>query len=392
MAKKRVLLSFSGGLDTSWCVLHLLEQGYEVSTVTFDVGGVTDEDREEIRQRAEDCGAQHHRWVDMRERLCDRFVVPLLQSGYRKNGNYPLCVGTERGLQAERLGILAMEGNFDAVAHGCTAAGNDQVRFDVTLRTILPSTVPILAPIRDLGPSREECAEQLKQAGLSVDKKTTEYSINTSLWGTTLGGGVLHNPEEPIPYDIRYKVRPFEETPKEAEEVAIAFHAGIPNSVNGDFLWLPEIIERLNRIGADHGVGRDIHTGDTVLGIKGRVVFEAPGAFLLHRAHDELMRLTLGKRQLQFRVVLANTYGQLMHEGLWLDPMMRDIESYLAHEQRRVNGVVTLRLYRGTVELVRLVSGDSRMNDKIRYGEHGDGWVGRDTEGFARILALGIKT
>lgn len=390
MSKPRLLLSFSGGLDTSFCVVHFRDD-YEVTTVTFDCGGLDDAEKAAIAERSAACGAVAHHTVDLRGELCERVLTPLIRSGYLKGGTYPLCVGAERGLQAAHLAELANHEGFDAVAHGCTAAGNDQVRFDVTLRTLLDDGIAILAPIRDLGPSREESAAALRAVGLPVEARTTTYSVNTSLWGTTLGGGPLHDPALPIPTDLRHRVVAPRDVTAAPRDVTLGFEHGVPVSLDGDTMALPELIEALDAVGAEHGIGRDVHTGDTVLGIKGRIVFEAPAAHLIHLAHREIGKLALSKHQLYLREHLIGLYGQLLHEGLWLDPVMGDVEAYLEREQRVVVGEVTLRLDRGTVELVSVDAPHSRMKGRARYGEDAAGWTGRDTDGFSKILSLGVR-
>lgn len=390
MSKPRLLLSFSGGLDTSFCVVNLGEK-YEVSTVTFDCGGLDDAERTKIAERSKECGASSHTLVDLRDELCDRILTPLIRTGFLKGENYPLCVGSERGLQAAHLARLANEGGFAAVGHGCTAAGNDQVRFDVTLRTLLNPGIHIEAPIRDLGPSREESADALRQVGIQTEAKTTTYSVNTSLWGTTMGGGPLHDPAKPVPADLRLKVLAASDVTLPDEIVKIGFEGGRPVSIDGVRMGMPALIEALNDRGASHGLGRDVHTGDTVLGIKGRILFEAPAAALIHRAHLELCKLTLSKQQILLRDHLKPTYGQLLHEGFWLDSVMADIEAYFASEQQVVNGEVGLLLGKGTIELVTVDAPQSRMKGRARYGELGAGWDGRDTDGFSKILAIGLR-
>ncbi len=391
MSKPRLLLSFSGGLDTSWCVVHF-DDAYEVTTVTFDCGGVDAAERAYIEARSVECGAVAHHFVDLRAELCDRILTPLLRTGYLKGENYPLCVGAERGLQAAHLARLANEMGFDAVGHGCTAAGNDQVRFDVTLRTLLNEGIEIEAPIRDLGPSREHCADVLNGMGIKVEAKTTKYSVNTSLWGTTIGGGPLHDPSLPVPRDLRHKVLAPEDITVAPCDLAIRFSHGVPVAVDGTEMAMPELIEHLNLIGEAHGIGRDVHTGDTVLGIKGRIVFEAPAAALLHRAHLEIDKLSLSKQQLHLRQHLLPLWGQLLHEGLWLDAVMADVEAYFASEQRVCEGEVVVRLGAGTLELISVDAPHSRMKGKARYGETGAGWTGRDTDGFSKILSLGVRS
>lgn len=390
MNKPRLLLSFSGGLDTSFCVVHLGDR-YEVTTVTFDVGGLDDDSRAAIAARSVECGAVAHHLVDLREELCTRILTPLIRTGFLKGENYPLCVGSERGLQAAHLARIANEQGFQAVGHGCTAAGNDQVRFDLTLRTLLNPGIEILAPIRDLMPTRESCAEALARVNIHTKPRDTLYSVNTSMWGTTMGGGPLHNPALPVPDDLRHAVKRPADITEPDVEVAIGFKHGVPVSIDGAALPMPEIIEALNALGAAHGLGRDVHTGDTVLGIKGRIVFEAPAAALIHRAHLEIDKLVLSKQQLYLRQHLLPLYGQLLHEGMWLDAVMKDVEAYFASEQVANEGVVTLRLGRGTLDLVSVDTPNSRMRGKARYGEMGAGWDGRDTEGFSKILSLGVR-
>lgn len=390
MGKPRLLLSFSGGLDTSYCVVNLGER-YEITTVTFDVGGLDDAERAKIAARSKECGAVAHHLVDLRDELCGRILTPLIRTGFLKGENYPLCVGSERGLQAEALAKMANEQGFDAVGHGCTAAGNDQVRFDVTLRALLRPGIAIEAPIRDQMPSREESATALRALGIPVEAKLTTYSVNTSLWGTTMGGGPLHDPAKEVPQDLRWKVKAPADVVGDDVVVRIGFAHGVPVSIDGEAMPMPALVERLNALGAERGLGRDVHTGDTVLGIKGRIVYEAPAAALIHRAHLEIIKLTLSKHQLHLREHLKPLYGQLLHEGLWLDAVMADIEAYFASEQRVVEGVVALRLGKGTIELVSVDAPHSRMKGKARYGETGAGWTGRDTEGFSKILTLGIR-
>ena len=389
MSKPRLLLAFSGGLDTSFCVVHL-GKTYEVTTVTFDCGGIDDAEREAIAARSAECGSAGHHFVDLRDDLCERILTPLIRTGFLKGENYPLCVGSERGLQAERLAIMANEGGYDAVGHGCTAAGNDQVRFDVTLRALLNAGVTIEAPIRDLGPSREESAKALNDLGILVDARTTTYSVNSSLWGTTLGGGPLHDPTQPVPDDVRHKVVRASEAAA-TEQVSISFRAGVPVAVNGAEGSMADLIEQLNDLGAAHGLGRGVHTGDTVLGIKGRIVFEAPAAALIHQTHLEILKLTLSKWQLEVREYLKPAFGRLLHEGLWLDPVLTDIGAYFESEAKLLDGTVTLSLGQGTCDLVSVDAAHSRMSGRAVYGETGAGWTGRDTDGFSKILTLGLR-
>ncbi|MCK6527459.1 argininosuccinate synthase [Myxococcota bacterium] len=387
-APRRVVLAFSGGLDTSWCVLHLIGLGAEVVTVTVDTGGLDEAERRRIGERAGELGASRHVLVDARDRVYEDHVSWLIRANARRGGVYPLCVGAERVVQARTVARVAREVCADAVAHGSTGAGNDQIRFDVALRALLPD-LPVLTPIRDLQVTRERSAGELRAAGFPVRAETRDYSVNRGLWGTTIGGRETHDPwASPPPSAWPDTVDP-DGAPPEGVEVVLGFRAGLPVSLGGEPLAGVPLVERLNHLGAAHGIGRGIHLGDTILGIKGRIAFEAPAAAVLIDAHRELEKLVLTRLQAHHKDQLAAVYGMLLHEGQYFDPVMRDIEAFLASSQRVVEGDARVLLRRGRVEVRGVRSPYSLMDEAVgRYGEDSRLWSGEDARGFARLYGL----
>jgi argininosuccinate synthase len=389
MSEGPVVLAFSGGLDTSWCVPHLRETlDRDVVTVTVDTGGFDAEELEAIMARARDLGAAQHLTVDGRQAVFDRFVRHLVAGNCLRGGVYPLCVAAERIVQAEELARCARELGADTVAHGSTGAGNDQVRFDVALAVLLPD-VEVLAPVRKLGPARADQLADLAAVGLELPERTGTYSVNRGLWGTTIGGGDLHDPAKPVPADCWADTLDPAAAPAEGVEVAIGFETGVPSALDGKRLDPVELVSRLGRLGAEHGVGRGIHTGDTILGIKGRLAFEAPAATALILAHRELEKLVLTKRQQEWKDRLGAFYAGLVHEALSFDPVARDVEAFLTSTQRRVTGTVRLRLVQGRVELVRIDTRASllgRLGDV--YGEKAGAWDGAEAAAFAKLYGL----
>ncbi len=389
-----VILAFSGGLDTSWCVVHLREQMQRpVITVTVDTGGFDAAERAAIEQRALELGAERHILVDGRAAVFDRFVRFLVAGNCLRGGSYPLCVAAERIVQAEEIARVAAELGVDTIVHGSTGAGNDQIRFDVAFAVLLPD-VTSLSPVRDLGPSRDDEFGDLERHGAEVDKSQRTYSVNRGLWGTTIGGGDLHHPAEPVPTDCWPDTTAPDDAPAGGEIVSIGFRAGVPVSLDGvDFdspdLNGAELVATLNERAAAHGIGRGIHTGDTILGIKGRLAFEAPAATTLLFAHRELEKLVLTKRQQEWKDRLGAFYAGLVHEALYFDPVARDIEAFLASTQRAVTGTVRVRLVQGRIE-VDGVTTDASLMGRLGavYGEGSTGWTGADARGFARIYGL----
>jgi argininosuccinate synthase len=384
-----VLLAFSGGLDTSWCVLHLVEtKGLDVVTVTVDTGGFSADELERIAHRAGELGAGLHYTVDARQVVAKRFGRYFIAANALRGGAYPLCVAAERVVQAEEVARKAKGIGASAVAHGSTGAGNDQIRFDVAMRVLLPG-VPVLAPVREHHLTREAQTKFLKAHGIDVPPKTTTYSVNRGLWGTTIGGGLLHDPSQPIPADCWQDTIDPDTAPAEGVTVSIGFEEGFPIALDGAALEAVDLIGLLNLTAAEQGVGRGIHTGDTILGIKGRLAFEAPAPMVLINAHRELEKLVLTKEQQAWKDRLGVFYGELVHEGRSFDPVVHDVEAFLRSSQRHVTGTVTLRLVRGRIELVRIDTQASLMGRLgAVYGEGSAAWTGEEARGFGSIYGL----
>lgn len=384
-----IVLAFSGGLDTSFCVPHLRET-YDtpVVTATIDTGGVRDEEAVAIEQRALALGAADHVWVDGRAALYADHLSYLIKGNVLRGDVYPLCVGPERVVQAREIVNVAHRVGAEAVAHGSTGAGNDQVRFDVALK-LLGGDLDVLAPIRELGLSRQESTAFLEERGFDVPADTTSYSINRGLWGTTVGGRETHTTHEPVPDDAYPDSVPPAQAPDTPLELSIDFEKGCPAALNGQALDGVTLIETLNDLGAQHGVGRGIHVGDTILGIKGRIGFEAPAALILIEAHRELEKIVLTKWQRYQKDHLADFYGMLLHEGQYFDPVMRDVEAFLDSSQEVVSGTVTVELFKGHIAVQGCASPHSMFDaSTARYGEEHALWDGRDARGFTKLASV----
>jgi argininosuccinate synthase len=383
------VLAFSGGLDTSLVTLWLRDElGYDVVTATVDTGGFDAAEQAKIAARSQELGAIAHHYIDGTTELFDNWIRHIIAANYQKGGVYPLCVGVERVVQAQKLVEIARKHGAVAVSHGSTGAGNDQVRFDVVLRTLAPDLV-IHTPIRDLGWGRAQEADYLAERGVFVDAATKRYSINAGLWGTTIGGGETRRTEVVVPESVFPATRSPNDAPAEAQIVAIRFQAGVPVAIDGEELGPIELLRKLDGIAATHGVGRGIHLGDTIIGIKGRIAFEAPAATVVIHAHRELEKLVLTKWQQFVKDQVSDFYGLFLHEGKYLDPAMRDIEAMLDSSQQRVEGEVQVRLHRGSCQAVAASSKYSLLNaNRAAYGEESGLWTGRDAEGFAKISAI----
>ncbi len=360
-----VLLAYSGGLDTSWLAAKLSHEGHIVTALSVDCGGWSETDKRALRQRALRLGATEHRMVDVRAELFDRTLRWLIAGNVTRGGVYPLSVGAERGLQAEVLGRIALAESFDAIAHGCTGAGNDQVRFEAALATLAPE-VEVMAPVRDLAPSRDDQRAWLAERGLPAPASGGRYSINAGLWGLTLGGGELLGSSEPLPEEEWQWTR----GGAGSAVLSIGFQEGVPTVLDGVPLSPVDLIERLNRDAGALGVGRGYHLGDTILGFKGRIAFEAPAAEILLGAHRELEKLVLTEEQRFWKDHLGEVYGRRLHQGLFHDPFQRNVEAFLASSQERVTGVVQVRLSNGSVLVEGLDSPYSMLDaSDARYGE-----------------------
>ena len=385
----RCVLAFSGGLDTSLCVVWLREElGYDVVTCTVDTGGFDAEELAEIEARSRALGASEHRTINATDELFADWIRHLIASNYRKGGVYPLSVGVERVVQAKHLVAHAREVGAAAVCHGSTGAGNDQIRFDVVLRTLAPD-LKIHTPIRELGWGRQEEADYLASHGFDVDPSTTRYSINAGLWGTTIGGGETKVSDGIVPSEVYPGTVDAEQAPSAPEDLTITFERGVPTHIDGVPHAPVALLRHLDARACAHGVGRGIHMGDTILGIKGRIAFEAAGASVVIDAHRELEKLVLTKWQAFVKTQVAEFYGMFLHEGRYLDPALRDIEALFDASQERVSGEVVVRLHRGNASVVATRSPHSLLAaSNAAYGETTGLWDGRDAEGFARIAAI----
>lgn len=381
-----VVLAFSGGLDTSFCVPFLAEtRDDSVVTVTVDTGTLSEGDAALLEEKALALGASHHYTIDGREHLYEHVLSYLIKGNVLKGDAYPLCVGPERVTQAIKVAEIASLLGADAIAHGSTGAGNDQIRFDIALQLLAPGK-EILAPIRDHGLTRADTTGYLNERGFQVSPKTTAYSINKGLWGTTIGGKETHSTESALPEDAYTLTKPVMDTPDESVDVAIGYESGLPVSLDGVAMGGVAIIEKLNALGAEHGYGRGIHVGDTILGIKGRVGFEAPAALTLIGGHRELEKVVLTKWQQQVKKQAAEVYGMLLHEGHYFDPVMRDMEALFDASQERVTGAVTVRFHKGTMQVIGCHSEWSMFNQSIAtYGEQNLVWTADDARGYAKI-------
>jgi argininosuccinate synthase len=384
-----IVLAYSGGLDTSFLVPWIAEQHHRpVITVTVDTGGIDAAAAGTLAARARALGAVAHRQVDARADYFEQVLRFLIMGNVRRGQLYPLCVGAERVMQAQTVARLARELGSDTVAHGCTAAGNDQVRFEVALRTLAPD-LKVLAPVRDQAFRRAAELEYLEERGLPPPPTGARYSVNRGLWGVTIGGQETLTSAGSIPEEAWILTRGAFSEPRPAERHVLGFEAGRPVSLDGATRPPVEIIEALEALAAPFGIGRGIHLGDTIIGTKGRVAFEAPAAEVLLTAHRELEKLTLSARQQRIKEQLAQPYGDLVHEGQLLDPVCRDIEALLVSSQRRVSGEVRLLLHTGAVFVEGVESPFSLMAaSRGVYGEAAGEWSAADALGFSRIVSL----
>jgi argininosuccinate synthase len=379
----------SGGLDTSFCVPWLAATYQRpVVTVTVNTGGIDAGAARTLAERARLLGAIEHHLVDAREQYFDQVIRFLIMGNVRRGNLYPLCVGAERLVQAQTVALWARKIGTDVVAHGSTAAGNDQVRFEVALRTLAPE-LEILAPVRDRAFKRPEQLEYLEARKLPIPPFGAAYSVNRGLWGTTIGGKETLTSTESIPDEAWVLTREAFAKPQAAERHTIGFEAGVPCSLDGEPLDPVPLIERVEALGARFGLGRGIHLGDTIIGFKGRVAFEAPAAELLLNAHRELEKLVLSARQQRVKDTLAAVYGDLVHEGQHLDPVCRDIEAAFVSSQQRVTGETRLLLRPGTAFVEGVQSRYSLMAaSKGAYGESAGEWTAAEAHGYSKMLAL----
>jgi argininosuccinate synthase len=384
-----IVLAFSGGLDTSFCVPWLKEKhGADVVTVTVDTGGLDDAERKALATKSKKLGALAHHCIDARSDFFKETIRFLIAGNVLRGGLYPLCVGAERSLQARVVAETARKLRAKAIAHGCTAAGNDQVRFEVALRTIAPD-LQIVAPIRDEGFSREHEAKFLREHGVEVSAERAAYSVNRGLWGCTIGGKETTDTLESIPESAWVLTKGAFDKPRAAEPHVVGFERGVPVTIDGQKYEPVALIEKLDALAAPFGIGRGIHLGDTILGMKGRVAFEAPAAHVLLTAHRELEKLVLTQRQQRLKELVATSYGDWIHEGQFVEPACRDAEALLEKSQERVTGEVNLTFRAGSLFVAGVRSSFSlKAASKAVYGESAGEWTAADAAGFSRILAL----
>jgi len=384
-----ILLAFSGGLDTSFCVPWLTETyGRPVVTLTVDTGSIDAATARTLEERSRALGAVAHHLVDARPAYFDQVIKYLVMGNVRRGNLYPLCVGAERVLQAQTVAQWARKLGTDVVAHGSTAAGNDQVRFEVALRTLAPG-LEILAPVRDRAFKRPEQLAYLESRDLPVPPFGAAYSVNRGLWGTTIGGKETLTSDGCIPDSAWVLTRDAFSHPRAPERHTLGFEAGLPCSLDGEAMDPVSLIESVEALGAGFGIGRGIHLGDTIIGFKGRVAFEAPAAEILLNAHRELEKLVLSARQARLKDSLAGPYGDLVHEGQHLDPVCRDIEAFFVSTQQRVTGEVHLLLRPGSAFVEGVASPWSLMKaSKGAYGESAGEWTAAEAHGFSKMLAL----
>ena len=384
-----IVLAYSGGLDTSFLVPWLKEEYRRpIITVSVDTGGIDAAAAKTLHERALALGASEHHQIDARADYFQQVLRFLIMGNVRRGQLYPLSVGAERVMQAQIIARMARELGTGSIAHGCTAAGNDQVRFEVALRTLAPE-LEVIAPVRDRHFKRQEELDFLTSRGLPVPPHGAAYSINRGLWGVSIGGKETLTSQGSIPDDAWVLSKDAFTQPKAPARHVIHFEQGVPCGIDGQKMTAVEVIERLEQLAGPYGIGRGIHLGDTIIGTKGRVAFEAPAADVLLNAHRELEKLVLTGRQQRIKEMLAGPYGDWVHEGQLLDPVCRDIEALFLQSQERVTGVVNVLFRPGSLFIEGVDSPYSLMAaSKGVYGEATGEWTAADALGFSRIVGL----
>ncbi|WP_299290292.1 argininosuccinate synthase [uncultured Mucilaginibacter sp.] len=382
--KEKVVLAFSGGLDTSFCSIYLSQDlNLEVHSVIVNTGGFGAEELADIERRAYKMGVVSHAVVDETENFYNTCVRYLIYGNVLKNNTYPLSVSAERVSQATAIALYAKKIGADYVAHGSTGAGNDQVRFDMIFNILIPE-VKILTPIRDLKLSREAEIKYLKEHGVEMNFEKAKYSINKGIWGTSVGGKETLTSHEGLPDDAW----PTQLTKEGSEKVTLEFKQGELIAINDETFDHPtKAIQHLQELASPYAIGRDIHVGDTIIGIKGRVGFEAAAPMVIIKAHHTLEKHTLTKWQLSWKDQLSSFYGNWLHEGQFHDPVMRNIESFLTDTQQNVSGKVFVQLYPYRFQVLGIESAYDLMSNKFgSYGEMNNTWTGDDVKGFSKIF------
>ncbi len=383
MKKQKVLLAFSGGLDTTFCAVYLARQkNLEVHSAIVNTGGFPAEELDEIASHAKKLGTITHQVLDVTADYYKRCIRYMIFGNTLRNRSYPLSVSSERTFQAIALVEYARKNGFSHIAHGSTAAGNDQVRFDLVIQVLAPE-IEIITPIRDLKISRDDEIEYLRKAGIEMNWSKVEYSINKGIWGTSVGGKETLNSSDELPAEAY----PTAVEKTGSEMLTIGFDQGEPVSLNGQSMEPLAVIRELEKLAGPWGVGRDVHVGDTIIGIKGRVGFEAAAAKVIIEAHLSLEKHVLTRWQLHWKEQIGQWYGMFVHEAQYLEPVMRDLESFLESSQKNVSGEVSLRLRPYSYTVTGVKSPFDLMNASFAsYGEMNNAWTAEEVNGFTRIL------
>src|SRR5574344_1425158 len=388
MAKKKVVVAFSGGLDTSYTVMKLAKDGYEVYAACANTGGFSAEQLKKNEENAFKLGAKEYVTLDVTQEYYEKSLKYMIFGNVMRNNCYPISVSSERIFQAIAIARYAKQINADAIAHGSTGAGNDQIRFDMTFLVMAPG-VEIITLTRDKALSRDYEINYLKEHGFVADFTKMKYSYNVGLWGTSICGGEILDSKQGLPESAYLK----QVEKKGSEQLSIEFKNGEIHAVNGEvFEDKIKAIQKVEEIGAAYGIGRDMHVGDTIIGIKGRVGFEAAAPMLIIGAHRFLEKYTLSKWQQYWKDQVANWYGMFLHESQYLEPVMRDIEAMLTESQRNVNGTVILELRPLSFSTVGVESKDDLVKNKLgEYGEMQKGWTSDEAKGFIKVTSTPLR-
>ena len=380
---KKIVLAYSGGLDTSYCLKMFAEDQYEVHAITIDTGGFSEVEKNNIKKRAISIGAKKYISIKSKQSYYEQIIKYLIYGNVLRNNNYPLSVSAERIIQAIEIIKYAKKNKIKKIAHGSTGAGNDQVRFDMIFQILAPE-IKIITPIRDGNISRKEEINFLEQKGVKIKWSEAKYSINRGLWGTTIGGDETLTSNKSLPETAFFKISP----KNDFKKISLTFYQGEVFKINGKKMTPIKIIEKISSLCAEYGIGRDIHVGDTIIGIKGRIGFEAGGPLVIIKSHHLLEKHTLTKWQQFQKEQISSFYGMLLHEGQFLDPVVRDIEAFLKSSQKNVSGEVLITLYPKRFELEGINSKNDLMSSRFAsYGESNTKWDAEDVKGFIKIIS-----
>ena len=383
MATQKIVLAYSGGLDTSYCIPYLIEKGYEIYAININTGGFDLQEIERIKSRAIQLGAIHFESLDITNTYYEKCIKYLIFGNILRNNTYPLSVSSERPFQALALLEYCQKNGIQKIAHGSTGAGNDQIRFDYIFKSLAPE-IEIITPIREQSLSRQEELAYLSSKGFNWPDVQKDYSINQGIWGTSIGGKETLTSNESLPEKAYLKQLKKEE----GEVIKLTFTKGEITALNGEKSTPINLITKLEKLASQYAIGRDVHVGDTIIGIKGRVGFEAASPLIIIKAHELLEKHVLTKWQIHWKKQLADWYGMMLHEAQYLDPLMRNIENLMTDMQQNVNGIVKVKLSPYRFELIGIESENDLMASKFgSYGESNTGWTGQDAIGFTNIIS-----